>query len=89
MPTPEWAADEDRLIDHMNRDHVDSLNAMCRRFVGIESTDAVMVSIDPEGFHVQCADCIHYLHFACLCRTSEEVRSEMVRLSRESQTASA
>ena len=89
LPSPEWAVDEARIVDHMNQDHADSLNAMCRHFIGIDSTDSELVSLDPEGFHIQAANDLHYLGFASICRTSEEIRTEMVRLARESQSAPA
>jgi putative heme iron utilization protein len=41
------------IIQHMNADHADALIVLARAFAGIESTEAMMTSVDRLGFHVQ------------------------------------
>ena len=49
-PLADFAAD---IIQHMNIDHGDALKLLARAFVGIESQEAVMTSVDRLGFHVR------------------------------------
>jgi heme iron utilization protein len=41
------------IIQHMNADHGDALLLLARAFAGIESTEAVMTSVDRLGFQVR------------------------------------
>jgi putative heme iron utilization protein len=41
------------IIQHMNADHADALILLARAFAGMESTEAVMTSVDRLGFHVR------------------------------------
>jgi putative heme iron utilization protein len=41
------------IIQHMNADHADALILLARTFAGMESTEAVMTSVDRLGFHVR------------------------------------
>ena len=41
------------IIQHMNADHADALILLARVFVGVESTEAVMTSVDRLGFQVR------------------------------------
>src|SRR5262249_48636485 len=41
------------IIEHMNRDHADSLVLLARFFAGVEAEEASMTSVDRLGFHVR------------------------------------
>ena len=41
------------IIQHMNADHADALKLLARAFVGIESQEAAMTSVDRLGFHLR------------------------------------
>jgi putative heme iron utilization protein len=87
LPATEWAAGESAIVDHMNLDHVDAMEAMCRRFLAAEPEGVELVAVAPEGFHLRNAGAIHWLPFAHTCMTSNDVRVEMVRLTREARAA--
>lgn len=87
LPTPDWATEEQDIIDHMNHDHGDALVDMCRGFFKQGVEEAGLINIDPEGFHIAAGGTVHYVRFSSHCRTTEEVRAEMVTLARESRTA--
>ncbi|MGZ8258047.1 MAG: HugZ family pyridoxamine 5'-phosphate oxidase [Methylotenera sp.] len=57
--TQQLAEQETAIIEHMNADHADSLNAYCRHFHGINATNAQMLGIDSDGFDVR-ANVIHH-----------------------------
>ena len=87
LQAPGWAADEHGIIEHMNSDHQDALNAMCRRFLELDGSDASMINLDADGFHVKTSAGVHYIPFETACDTSQEVRAEMVRLAHEAKAA--
>ncbi len=87
VATPEWSAGEASIVDHMNEDHRDAMEEMCRRFLGIEPDGIELVAVDSEGFHLKTGAAIHWLPFEQVCNTSHEVRMEMVRLTKLARAA--
>jgi len=84
---PEWGADEASIALHMNDDHHDAIDSMCRRFLDAEPDATQLVAVDPEGFHLRNAGAIHWLPFEHACHTAHEVRMEMVRLTKQARAA--
>jgi len=85
LQTPEWAPGENGIVEHMNEDHGDAMESMVRAILHEEPRDVAMVRCDPEGFHLRSAGAVRWIPFAKACLTSQEVRMEMVRLTRESR----
>lgn len=86
VPTAQWSADAQRIIDHMNGDHGDSLLQMAQVCNGtVESAD--LVALDTEGFHVRTDRGILYLPFPAPCATTEDVRNAMVELAKSARDA--
>jgi hypothetical protein len=87
LATPEWSAGEASIIEHMNQDHRDAMELMVRRFLEAEPDGVEMVAVDPEGWHLRNAGAVQWLPFAHPCNTANDVRMEMVRLTREARAA--
>ena len=87
LETPEWSSGEGGIVDHMNGDHRDAMDLIFRRVIGAAPEGVEMVGVDPEGFHLRGAGAIHWLPFAHPCNTSNDVRSEMVRITKEARAA--
>jgi putative heme iron utilization protein len=87
LETPEWSSGEAKIVEHMNEDHREAMELMCRRVLGAAPDGVEMVAVVAEGFHLRNAGAIHWLPFAHPCNTSNEVRMEMVRLTREARAA--
>jgi len=85
LPTPAWREGERSIAEHMNRDHADALALICERYLGEREAGAELLRVDPEGFHVRTARGVRWLGFAHACHTADEVRVEMVRLTREAR----
>jgi hypothetical protein len=84
IATPNWAPGEKGIVTHMNEDHLDALAALC----GVADENAVaMLACDVEGFHVSVEGQPRWIPFAKPCITSNDVRMEMVRLTREARGA--
>jgi putative heme iron utilization protein len=89
VATPEWAPGEARIVEHMNDDHADAMQEMVRALCGEEPRDVAMLCCDAEGFHLRSSDRPRWIPFAKPCTTPNEVRKEMVRITRESREAGA
>lgn len=87
LATPEWVSGENGIVDHMNEDHVDAMEAMIRSILHEEPREVAMVRCDIEGFHLRSAGAVRWVPFAKQCLTAHDVRMEMVRLTRESRAA--
>ncbi len=85
VPKPAWSADEAGIMEHMNSDHQDALNAMAKFYGGVESEDTSLVAVDPEGCHIKAAGRICYIPFAKCAMTKDAVREAMVTLSKMSR----
>lgn len=52
-PDSPLAQQEGDIVAHMNADHGDNLIAYCRHVHGVETTNAALLGIDPDGFDVR------------------------------------
>ena len=78
------------ILEHMNKDHADSLLLLAKMFAGAEADQATMTSVDRLGFHVRLktADRVRSIRIAFLLqvRSIQEIRKvmeQMVRLARD------
>jgi hypothetical protein len=74
-----------RIIEHMNTDHADSLVAYCKHYFDQNGANPHMIAVDSEGFTVRTKKSDLYFAFEKECKSAEDVRSEMVRMSKESK----
>jgi hypothetical protein len=79
------------IIEHMNKDHADSLLLLARFFAGVEADQAAMTSIDRLGFHVRLTtpDRVRSVRIAFLVQArtvadTRKIMEQMVRLARDS-----
>ena len=78
------------IIEHMNKDHSDSLLLLAKFFAGVEAEQATMTSVDRLGFHLRLksTDRVRGIRIAFLlqARSVEDTRKimeQMVRLARQ------
>lgn len=76
---------EERIIEHMNQDHQDSLVQYCKYYFKKKCSDPVMISVDPEGFTLRAKSDDLYFSFSKECTSAEQVRAEMVRMAEEAK----
>ena len=85
LPPPEWQLGESGIVSHMNEDHRDALLAMARARFTAQSDDVAMLACDAEGFHLRSDGVVRWIAFERACQTANDVRAEMVRLTREAR----
>ncbi|UCG53013.1 MAG: pyridoxamine 5'-phosphate oxidase family protein [Candidatus Latescibacterota bacterium] len=86
VPTPGWKDEENHIIQHINESHANALVDMCRYFYETHPKCAQMIAADPEGFHVRADDDILYFVFERPCLTADELRTEIARMAKQSQS---
>lgn len=68
-------------IDHMNKDHQSSITKYLSQ-IGIESSDAKIISMNSFGFHIE-DQSIHYIQFDEQAKTADDLRKNLVALARK------
>ena len=73
---------EQRMISHMNSDHVDAMRDYCR-YANIEigEVDPQMTRIDQNGFNLDVNGRNVRFEFKETCTSPDEVRSALVKLA--------
>jgi len=81
MPQAEWEQHKDRIINHLNDDHVEHMIDMIHHFFGTKPDTAKLVDLSSEGFNIQTNEQTHYLAFEQPCTTPREIAKEAARLA--------
>ena len=76
---------EDRIIEHMNQDHQDSLIQFCKYYFKVKCKNPHMIAVDPEGFTVRAESGDLYFSFNKECKSADQVRAEMMRMAGEAK----
>ncbi|MBV9376872.1 MAG: DUF2470 domain-containing protein [Alphaproteobacteria bacterium] len=79
------AAAEREILEHMNGDHADAIDAYARGLLGHSRTGWRMTGIDPEGVDLRCEGETARLDFPCLVLSPEAARSALVELANRAQ----
>ena len=88
LATPEWLESEVNMITHMNDDHADAMQLMCRHRFGLEAEQVRMLLVNPDGCFVTADNSKPlYLAFNKLAHTGQEVRQELVALTHAARSA--
>ncbi|QJR80651.1 DUF2470 domain-containing protein [Alteromonas pelagimontana] len=82
----DWHSDPSNMIDHMNKEHQDAMQAILQANFDVKAENITMSSVFPEGAHYLAADNSPvYVPFATPCETPTDVRKALVRLSQEAR----
>lgn len=81
------AGQEADILEHMNSDHADNLCAYCRHVHGIETSQAVMIGIDPDGFDVHSEEHLLRFDFAEPVNDAQQARQALVALANAAKAA--
>ncbi|MCA9407592.1 MAG: DUF2470 domain-containing protein [Candidatus Omnitrophica bacterium] len=73
---------QEAIIRHMNMDHHEALKKYCAHYYQTSVEEPQLLLIDPDGFIIRNQDEDFYIPFGKLCHNSEDIRKEMIRLSK-------
>lgn len=79
LETPKWATSEASMIEHMNQDHVDAMQAICASYTNTPVNEVKMLAINPDGAFYKCDDQKPvFIHFEAHAFEPNEVRKALV-----------
>lgn len=73
---------EQRIINHMNKDHSDSIIKYLKKYKNIEANNAEMLNIDEQGFYVLSNEKIHRISFNEPVKDASKAREILVDMSK-------
>ena len=85
-PAPALSAREADIVQHMNDDHQDAIDACVRGLLGLAGDGWRLTGVDPEGCDVRRAHDTARLTFARAVLDAESARAELVRLTRAARS---
>lgn len=85
VPHQDWHSDATGMINHMNEDHVDAMQAFIRANTELDCAQPKMISVFPEGAHYCCDGHVVYVPFHELCHSPTQVRQALVKLTHEAR----
>lgn len=74
---------EEGILAHMNADHASTLCDYCRHLHQVETEQASMIGIDPDGFDVRVADRILRFSFETPVIDAQSARTALVELAQQ------
>tara|TARA_Y100000589_G_scaffold179942_1_gene170353 strand:+ start:9435 stop:10163 length:729 start_codon:yes stop_codon:yes gene_type:complete len=78
---PEWKNAENSIIDHMNKDHSNSIVSSLNAQHSIKDKNANMIFITIDGYHVKCKKGCFFIQLDKTCNTTDEYRKELIKLA--------
>jgi putative heme iron utilization protein len=80
------------IIEHMNKDHAETLRLLAHRYVGENPDEALMTTVDRLGFHLRLktGDRFHGRRVAFIreVQTTAEARAVLVEMARQARSGS-
>ena len=85
-PANRLAGQEAGILEHMNTDHAENLQAYCRHVHDVETAQAVMVGIDTAGFDVRAGDRLLRFAFETPVTDAKQARDALVALAQAARS---
>ncbi len=77
---PEWLLNAfNRIIEHMNEDHSNSIVSTLNAQHGIKDKNAKMEKLQVNGYFALSNQKLYFLKFEQICNTAEEFKAELIK----------
>ena len=77
---PEWLSEISKdVIEHMNKDHSNSIISTLHAQQGIKDKDAVMYKLEVDGYYVKSNNKLYFLKFKKNCNSLNQYKTELIR----------
>ena len=73
----------DRIIEHMNDDHSNSIISTLNAQHGIKDKNAKMEKLEVDGYFALSNQKLYFLKFEQICNSAEEYKAELVNLAKK------
>jgi len=81
------AAAEADIVEHMNADHGDAVDAYARGLAGREGSGWRMAACDPEGIDLRLGSTLIRIAFPAIAETVQDIRTMLVDMAQEARQA--
>ena len=77
---PEWLSKvSDGVIDHMNKDHANSIVSTLHAQYGIKDRHAKMSKLEVNGYYAKSKNKLYFLKFKKNCNSLNQYKTELIR----------
>ena len=81
---PEWLLKaSDRIIEHMNDDHSDSIVSTLNAQHSIKDKGAKMSKLQVDGYFALSNKKLYFLKFEQICNSAEEYKAELIKHAKD------
>ena len=81
---PEWLMNaSDRIIEHMNEDHSNSIVSTLSAQHGIKDKNAKMDKLQVNGYFALSKQKLYFLEFEQVCNSAEEYKAELIKHAKQ------
>ena len=81
----EWFDSEKKMIDHMNDDHLNTIQSALHAEHGIKDQEAVMLGLSIDGYYVRSDGKAYFLTLSKPCDTFHDFKIELLTHVRNSR----
>ena len=77
---PAWLSQAaDRIVDHMNSDHSNSIVSTLHAQFGIKDPAAKMENLRVDGYYISSGKNLYFAKFSKKCRSVDEYKKELIK----------
>ena len=77
---PAWLSQAaDRIVDHMNSDHSNSIVSTLHAQFGIKDPAAKMENLRVDGYYISSDENLYFAKFSNKCRSVDEYKKELIK----------
>ena len=81
---PEWLLKtSDRIIEHMNDDHSNSIVSSLNAQHGIKDINARMEKLEVNGYFASSNQKVYFLEFEQICNSADEYKTELIKYAKK------
>ena len=81
---PEWLLNaSNRIIEHMNEDHSNSIVSTLNAQHGIKDKNAKMEKLQANGYFALSNQKLYFLKFEQICNSPEEYKAELIKHAKQ------
>ena len=79
---PKWIIKENDIIDHMNKDHQNTIISALKAQHKVSSSNPKIVFLTIDGYYLKNKSKIYFIQLENACFTSDDYRKELVKLAK-------
>jgi len=79
---PQWHDRASGIIDHMNRDHSNSIYSSLNAQYNIKDENVKMSILNVDGYYVKSSSNVYFIRFPKSCNTLKEYKNTLVKLAK-------